>query len=286
MQVASFDDVLEFLKDLDRWLLSLGIKPKPDRWHGALKVAGQARQQRQRIERGEKREFVDNYISGLFDATEIHEIFRAFGTENTPALKEKVRRAVYGPIAPLSEQPSNSTARNAMFELSLAADWKNGGAQVVLGEPDIELILALTRFLVECKRPFYDHSVGGNIKEAASQLGAELDKPGREKDYGIVAISLSRSFTQGDLVCFADESEGRDFVNATLQWLIDENREAWGVNGSESFHERIVAVMFHLAVPWDMNGQRLVHTAMANFVKVGNCTAGWETLTKNLPSIY
>ena len=86
-------------------------------------------------------------------------------------------------------------------------------------------------------------------------------KPGREKDYGIGAISLSRSFTQGDLVCFADESEGRAFVNATLQWLIDENREAWGVNGSEGFHERIVAVMFHLAVPWDMNGQRLVHTA-------------------------
>jgi hypothetical protein len=44
--------------------------------------------------------------------------------------------------------------------------------------------------------------------------------------------------------------------------------------------------MFHLAVPWDMNGQRLVHTAMANFVKIGNCAAGWETLTKNLPSIY
>jgi hypothetical protein len=173
-----------------------------------------------------------------------------------------------------------------MFELSLAADWKNGGAHVILGEPDIEFILALTRFFVECKRPFYDHSVRENIKEAASQLGSELDKPGRENDYGIVAISLSRAFTQGDLVCFANESEGRAFVNATLQWLIDENREAWGVNGSEGFHERIMAVMFHLAVPWDMNGQRLVHTAMANFVKVGNSAAGWDTLTKNLPSIY
>jgi hypothetical protein len=285
MQVASFDDLLEFLKDLDPWLLSLGIKPKNDRWHEALKIAAQAQKQLQRIGRGETRRFVDNYISGLFDAAEIHDIFKAFGTTNTPALQDKVLKAVSGPIAPLSEQPSNSKARNAMFELSLAADWKNGGAYVILGEPDIEFILALTRFLVECKRPFYDHSVRGNIKEAASQLGSELDKPGRENDYGIVAISLSRTFTQGDLVCFADEREGRAFVNATLQWLIDENREAWGVNGSEGFHERIVAVMFHLAVPWDMNGQRLVHTAMANFVKVGN-SAGWDTLTKNLPSIY
>jgi len=37
-----------------------------------------------------------------------------------------------------------------------------------------------------------------NIKDAASQLGAELDKPGRENDYGIVAISLSRIFTKGE----------------------------------------------------------------------------------------
>jgi hypothetical protein len=205
---------------------------------------------------------------------------------NSPALQEKVLRAISGPIAPLSEQPKNSTARNAMFELSLAADWKNGGAHVVLGEPDIEFILATTRFIVECKRPFYDHSVRGNIREAASQLGKELNKPGNENTYGFVAISLSRVFTQGDLVCFADEREGRDFVNATLQWLIDENREAWGVSGSETFHERFVAVMFHLAVPWDMNGQRLVHTAMSNFVKVGNSATGWEILTRNLPAIY
>jgi hypothetical protein len=156
----------------------------------------------------------------------------------------------------------------------------------LFGEPDITLVLARTRFIVEGKRPFYNRSVRGNIREAASQLAAELNKPGNEDAYGIIAISLSRVFTEGDLVCFADESEGRDFVNATLQWLIDENRAAWGVDGSGRFHERIVAGMFHLAVPWDMNGQRLVHTAMSNFVKVGNCTAGWDVLTKNLPSIY
>lgn len=286
MQVATFDGVVQFLKELDPWLRLLGVEPKNDRWHEALKVAEQAQEQLERIRRGEKRQYIDNYISGLFDAAEIHEIFRAFGTVNSPAVKEKVLRAIAGPIAPLSEQPKNSTARNAMFELSLAADWKNGGAHVVLGEPDIELILAAIRFIVECKRPFFNHTIRGNLREAASQLGKELDKRGNENAYGIVAISLSRAFTQGDLVCFADEREGRDFVIGTLQRLIDENREAWGIDGSENFHPRIVAVMFHLSVPWDMNGQRLVHTAMSNFVKIGRDTTGWEILTKNLPALY
>jgi hypothetical protein len=192
MQVSTFGGVLQLLKDLDPWLRSLGIEPKNDRWHEALKVAEQAQEELERIRRGEKRRFINNYISGLFDAAEIHEIFRAFGTVNSPALKEKVLRAIAGPIAPLSEQPKNSTARNAMFELSLAADWKNGGAHVVLGEPDIEFNLAVTRFIVECKRPFYNHSIRGNIREAASQLGKVLNKPGNENAYGLVAISLTR----------------------------------------------------------------------------------------------
>ena len=61
--------------------------------------------------------------------------------------------------------------------------------------------------------------------------------------------------------------------NATLQWLIDENREARGINGSEGFHARPVAVMDRLAVR-DMNDQSLVQTAMGNVVKVG-CWMGY-----------
>jgi hypothetical protein len=137
MQVATFDATLQLLERLDPWLVSLGIQPKNDRWHEALKIVARAREHQQLIERGGKREFIDNYIPGLFDATEIHEIVRAFAGQITPALREKVQRALSGPIAPLSEQPKNSVARNAMFELSLAADWKNGGAAVQLGEPDI-----------------------------------------------------------------------------------------------------------------------------------------------------
>lgn len=112
MQVATFDGVLQFLKDLDPWLRSLGIEPKNDRWHEALRVAEQAQEQFERIRRGEKRQVINNYISGLFDAAEIHEIFRAFGSMNSPALQGKVSRAISGPIAPLSEQPKNSSARN------------------------------------------------------------------------------------------------------------------------------------------------------------------------------
>jgi hypothetical protein len=286
MQIASFDTVLELLKDLDPWLKSLGIKPKNDRWHEALKTVARAREQRLRIERGDKRQLVPNYIPGLFDATEVHEIFRAFGTDNSPALKDKVTRALSGPIAPLSEQPNNSTARNAMFELSLAADWKNGGARVELGEPDILLYLAQTRFHVECKRPFYDHSVRANIMDAASQLRKELEKPGSENDYGIVAISLSRIFTKGELVCFAPAGEGKRIIRDALEEMLNESGKAWGLGQFRELYDRIVAVVFHLASPWDINGERLIHLSTADFRSTGKNAKGWEVLSNNLPSFY
>lgn len=101
-----------------------------------------------------------------------------------------------------------------------------------------------------------------------------------------MAISLSRVFTRGDLVCFADESEGKQFVSQTLDWLIHDHAEGWGLKRFKEFHNRIVAVMFHLAVPWDVNGERLIHIATSNFVQTGNSRAGWETMSRDLASLY
>ena len=36
----------------------------------------------------------------------------------------------------------------------------------------------------------------------------------------------------------------------------------------------------------DMNGERFIHTAMSNLVKVRKCAEGWETLSQSLPSLH
>jgi hypothetical protein len=137
MEIASFDRTIEVLDQLDGWLTSLGIPPKRDRWHEAALMVQRAREHRAHFERGGQWVPIANYVPGLFEAMEMHEIMRAFRGDSSAALKGKLVRALSGPISPIEEQPKNSAARNAMFELSLAADWKNGGADVELGEPDI-----------------------------------------------------------------------------------------------------------------------------------------------------
>jgi hypothetical protein len=216
---------------------------------------------------------------------EIHEIMRAFQGGTSPALKAKLERALCGPISAFDEQPKNSAARNTMFELALAADWKNSGLDLELGEPDIRIRLGNATYQVECKRPFSEHSVRKNIKEAASQLGKELDKPGNECDYGIVAISRSRVFRKGNLVCFAPEGMGRQTIDEALADTLDENTEAWGLKRFGELHDRIVAVMFHLATPWDVKGERLIHLSTSNFIESGKNSKGWKILRHNVESL-
>ena len=286
MKIASFSEMLQKLAGLDTWLISLGITPKNDRWHEAAKVVQRAKEQRELIDRGGERKFIANYIPGLFDATEIHEIMRAFSGCTSAAIKEKILRASSGPIAPLEEQPKNSVARNTMFELSLAADWKNGGAVVELGEPDIRVQFDDTVYLVECKRPFYDHSVLANIKDAAGKLGEELDKGPNRKAFGIIAISVSRVFDRGDRICRAPANEGRRAIREALEELIEEHREQWQRKALRDFHERIVAVLFQLAVPWDIEGERLINASAVNLVQIGKIAEGWKILEKNMAPLY
>ena len=169
MKAASFNAVLESLIKLDPWLESLGIEPKSDRWHQAVQMVKKAKKQREIVEGGGPGVQINHYMDGLFEALEIHEIVEAFHGDSSPALKAKLMRALCGPISPFDEQPKNSDARNTMFELSLAADWKNAGSEIEVGEPDIKLRAPAAVFQTECKRPFSENSVRKNIEEAASR---------------------------------------------------------------------------------------------------------------------
>jgi hypothetical protein len=285
MKIASFDQTLEMLEQLDGWLSTLGIAPKRDRWHQALETVKQAREQRAIVERGGSRAPIANYVDGLFEAMEVHEVMCAFKSDTSPALKEKLRRALSGPVSPLDESPKNSSARNTMFELCLAADWKNDGLNVEIGEPDVRLRFAKDSFQVECKRPFSAKSVGPNIADAGSQLGHILDLPENKNDYGIVAVSLTRVFTEENRMCLASEGTGRQVIAGALEEILRNNDNDWGIRRFHELHERIVAVMFNLSVPWDVKGERLIHLSTANYLGTHGESEGFTVLSDNLKKL-
>jgi hypothetical protein len=122
-----------------------------------------------------------------------------------------------------------------------------------LGEPDIKLQVPAALFQAECKRPFWENSVRTNIEDAGSQLEKEFNKPGNESDYGIVAISLKRVFTKGNLGCYAPAGTGRQVI--------------------------------HLAAPWDIAGEALIHLSTSNFLETGNNADGWKILNEHVETL-
>jgi hypothetical protein len=115
MRTASFTKTSEVLDQLDEWLGSVGIEPKRDRWHQAAEMVQRAKELREEIEQRDSRPPVENYVDGLFEAMEIHEVMRAFQGNTSTALQIKLARALCGPPSPLEERPKNSSARNTMF---------------------------------------------------------------------------------------------------------------------------------------------------------------------------
>jgi hypothetical protein len=67
-------------------------------------------------------------------------------------LRPKLMRSLSGSLDPADESATNNVGRNTIFELSLASEWRRAGLDVVIGEPDLRLILGPQEFAVECKR--------------------------------------------------------------------------------------------------------------------------------------
>ena len=132
-------------------------------------------------------------------------------------LGPKLIRALSGSIDPADESVINSVGRNTMFELSLAAEWKRAGLDVIIGEPDLKLILGHQEFLVECKRPFAWSGVVRCLKDASRQLKKDGARTKLGTPKGVIAISLSRVIASGEQIFFADSMADKSKLQEIIE---------------------------------------------------------------------
>ena len=186
-------------------------------------------------------------IFGVTEALDFCEIARAFKSEAPGTITPKLERALKGPAHPANETPTNADGRNTMFELSLAAEWRLLGLNVEIGDPDITLVLDQTPFMLECKRPFQLQGIRRNIRRAGEQLRRKLQK--NTSAFGVICISADRVFNPGKAVFKCSRREDFHQLGRWLRRLMSTHEPAWK---KTNFHERIVAIVFHLATPGDI----------------------------------
>ena len=251
MEKLSFVEILDCLEGLDAWLQNIGIKPKNDRIHQAIRIVSELNDKWKASKREGHALPPGDYGKerfALIEALEWGDILKAFDKEPAKKIKPKIERALGGPSSIedeyQKEDSSNTVGRNTQFELALAAEWRLRGLQVDIGEPDCTLNLEGATFFMECKRPFREHSIRANVRGAGSQLRNKLD--GNLRAAGIIAISVSRILNPGTRIFWTPTEEESHHLGDRAESMMHENEQCWR---RAKLHDRIVAVLFHTSTP-------------------------------------
>ena len=144
-----YADILRDLRGLDGWLRRIGVPVRrADRAHHAIQVLERAEQAFLSGTNRAADVSKSDYLFGLTEALELHDVYLAFRDHEPRVLCERLTRALSGPRLPGAETAKNRDGRNVMFELALGAEWALCGGHVELLEPDLVLRTSERNYLV------------------------------------------------------------------------------------------------------------------------------------------
>lgn len=144
-----------------------------------------------------------SFINTTFEIYELVAIYHALKNlemEEAKFLVTKLQKTVNGPIDRTCENENTSVARNFLFELAVAARNHQPAKQLSVianAKSDVGIRYNKNKILVECKRITNPEAIEKHVKKAAKQLDGELKKQLGSSKFGLVAIDISKLFTNG-----------------------------------------------------------------------------------------
>lgn len=249
VESQTYQQILDALADLDAWLSGLGLPVRPDRIR--LHIANISRldkaQQDETLRALIEKKGQAKLLWSLVEATEFADAYTALRQHEPDGLRDKLRAALQGPADPSAEDPISNIGRNTMFELNLASRLLQKGVPTRLcTNPDILCEIDGARIYIQCKRPFRESTIHGNISDARRQLTRDLDNSRDLSARGIVAVSISRVLNPGkNLLVAKNEHSMRQRLGDTVQTLGDRSRRS----DRRISDDRIVGILFHLITP-------------------------------------
>jgi len=169
---------------------------------------------------------LNEILSTMTESIELVETIPALRRLNVDIPKELLRRAFSGPADISREDHTSNEARNAMFELSVAAMAARRGLTPTLSNtnPDVSFEFEARRVKIECKRILSVDRIMERLREGTKQLEKSVQRT--ISDIGIVAISLSKLVNPGDRFLVSDSP--RDDLSQQLHEALKSNEQQIG----------------------------------------------------------
>lgn len=248
MKRQTYSELIDEFKDLDEYILRLGLKVKPsDRVHQAI---GQITKVNSVLGKPEFEDILKKVnVNGafVFSHTELAELASALEfvkTQDTAMARLKLEKILKGPLLTSDENTTNNEARNTVFELNLGSLLSRGGFKVKLKEnPDLVATKYKRNYFIQAKRVYSENGIEKNINEAYTQLKRDLI--GKDKNtFGVIAISITRAITDGNKLLEAgSEKSGLARLSGELLQIIDDYKHCW----KKIPEKNIIAVILHIS---------------------------------------
>jgi len=265
----TFQELIDLRKDFDSLLTNLDLKIKSnDRIHQAFTLIELAEKDRKDDQKA--KDFMKDSIRrkkfyfSLLDISELKEIIKYSSNLDKEILKGKIKKYIKGNILPSEETINNNEAKNTGFELGLTSKFISDGykANLCKNNPDILITINKNRYLIECKRVFSESGIEHAVEDGKNQLNRILKN---KNDYGIIAISFSRTKTANDMMFFCkDENDARLQMDNLFLSFIQKNQRFW----KQITNSKIIAVLLHFSSLIGFNSELPLSTS--NFIVLNN----------------
>lgn len=175
-------------------------------------------------------------------------IYKGLGTlpDYRAALIKRLSLLTKGPEFVSEETTSTNEARNTAFEVYLTACCIASGFNLSPSVADLEIDDGDLNLFIECKRPYYAHTLVKNIDRAFGQLTTRYDNsthPGTKKR-GIIALSINRIVGSDEKFLVAkDPTDLNNQLNLKLAEFIFNNESHW----KNSRDSRTIGVLLHIS---------------------------------------
>jgi len=249
MRTERYDETGRKLSALGERLEGLGVRNASDRMATYSK---DIRELTSAVERDSvatvlEHRGIERLVASLFEGSILADLHEELEGQTLDEIAGRLRRIFRGPANAVDETPGKAAdARNVMFELQIGCRFSRVGGAVTFPEPnpDVDVVHEGRRYLIQCKRPFYRHTIGKEIEAAAAQLVRDLDAAGDDNARGIAAVSVSRALNPDFGLFNATRPGAIAALGDKVQAVAAETQASWA-----ALDNRITAILLHCATP-------------------------------------
>jgi hypothetical protein len=230
----SYEQIYQNYSDALAWMNRIGVKFSSGRTNHYEKVVRYWKDEYKTASEEQGKTIFPDFVSSMFEVHDFINIYKAFRdvpVPQLPQLVDKLQKGVNGPINAADETPKSTTARNFLFEATVAARAHRPqmGVEAILNAAsDTGIKIDKKKLWVECKRVTSTGQIKANVKKAVSQLETVIRKQNGSGHRGIVALEVTKILNRGGQIYVANnDSQLIASIDEMMDSFIKDYSEVW-----------------------------------------------------------